>query len=118
MQNEFYKNVQTAQQPIATLKFLEKNHPEQIPAYLQAHKNELWTGQVATNMSNRMGQIMNAEKTVQQNTSMSQTDKAQALKNLHEVKLKVLDTFNKVLKPSPQVGQASAFPGQGQGSPR
>lgn len=117
-QNNFYRNVQEAQVPLNTLKFLEKNHPEQIPAYLQTHKKELWAGQVATTMSQRFGQIQNAEKMIQQNTSMPEKDRSEALKNLHAVKLQVLDTFNKVLKPSPQVGQATTQPGAGQGNAR
>ena len=118
MTNEFYRNAQLAQQPLATMQFLQKNHPDQVPAYVQTHTNELWKGQVATQMQGRLAQILNAQKTVEQNTFMSDKDRADALKNLHEVKMKVLDVFTKVMKPSPQVGQAVAFPSQGQGAPR
>jgi Large polyvalent protein associated domain 38 len=116
--NQFYQQTQAAQEPLNTMRFLEKNHPEQVPAYIQAHKDELWKGQVATTMQSRLGQIQSAERTIQQNQGMNENDRAAALKNLHDVKLQVLKVFNDVIKPSPSVPQAWAMPGQGQGSPR
>lgn len=115
---EFYRNAQVAQAPMNTIKFLEKNHPEQIPQYIQDHKNDLWKANVATQMQGRLGQILNAQKSVEQNQNMSDSDRATALKNLHEVKMQVLNVFTKVIKPSPSVPQAVAFPGQGQGNAR
>ena len=115
--NKFYQDTQAAQQPLNTLRFLTKNHPEQVPAYIQAHQDDLWKGRVATNMQSRLSQILDAEKQIQNNQQMTDSDRTDALKNLHEVKMQVLSVFTKVLKPSPQVPQASAYPGQGQGAP-
>jgi hypothetical protein len=115
---QFYRDAQKAQEPTNTLNFLKKNHPEQIPAYVESHKNELWRGTVATQMTSRLGQIQNAQRMIEQNTSMPEADRATALKNLHDIKLQVLGVFTKVMRPSPQVPQASAIPGQGQGAPK
>lgn len=114
--NEFYTSAQKAQEPMNTLNFLKKNHPEQVLPYIDAHKNDLWKGTVATQMQNRLGQILNAQKEVEQNASMKPEDKAKTLKTLHDVKMQVLGVFTKVMKPSPQKGQVTALPGQGQGN--
>lgn len=115
---QFYRDAQKAQEPLKTLQYLKKNSPQQIPAFLDKYKNELWMGQVATTMQQRLGQIQNAQKMIEQNETMPQADRAEALKNLHDIKLQVLGTFTKVMRPSPQVGQAASAPGQGQGAPR
>jgi hypothetical protein len=118
LQYQFYKDAQAAQQPMQTIEFLKKNHPEQIPAYIESHKDDLWKAQVATQMQSRLGQVMNTQKAIEQNQQMSDKDRSEALKNLHEVKMQVLRVFAGVLRPTPQVGQAKAFYGEGQGNAR
>jgi hypothetical protein len=115
---QFYRDAQRAQQPMQTIEFLKKNHPEQIPAYIESHKDDLWKAQVATQMQSRLGQVMNTQKAIEQNQQMSDKDRSEALKNLHEVKMQVLRVFAGVLRPTPQVGQAKAFYGEGQGNAR
>jgi hypothetical protein len=117
-QAQFYKDAQAAQQPMQTLEFLKKNHPEQISSYIQSHKDDLWKAQIATNMQSRLSQITNTQKTIEQNQQMSDVDRTEALKNLHAVKMQILSVFTKVMRPSPQVPQAAAMPGQGQGAAR
>ena len=118
MTDKFYRDVQDAKEPINTLQFLSKNHPEQIPQYLQTHKNELWRGQVASQMESAYGELADAQKRIEQKQDMSDADKTKALRNLYDARMKMLSTFTTFLKKAAPSGQTTALPGQGQGSPR
>lgn len=115
LSEQFYNYAAKAKEPMATLKFLEKNHPELVAQYISAHKQELWKGQVATTMEQRLSQVGSIQRTIEQNQGMSNEDKNRALKNLHDAKLNMLKIFRGVIKPAPST--APTIPAEGQGAP-
>ncbi len=115
---QFYGAADNAEMPLKTIRYLQQNLPEEAPKYLHDHKAELEKGFVAEMIRSRLTEIDSAMKTVQGQTKMPAKEMEDQLERLYKAKMYVLDVGNKALRPGPQVGQASALPGQGQGAPR
>lgn len=112
--DRFYSSVKRLQQPGATLQFLEKNKPDQVAAYVEEHKDELWKGQMATEMQGRLNDLMQSQHKIENAQGLDEAKRVTILKNIHDVKVQILRTFTGVLeKPN-----ASSQPGAGQGNAR
>ena len=115
--NQFYNAAQAAQTPIATFEYLKKYQPEAAQAYMQAHQDELYQGAVANKLYAKMSELSTKEKEIQAATDIPAVEKQDMLKNLRAARQMVISTGMQMLRPNPQVPQASAYPGQGQGAP-
>jgi hypothetical protein len=111
--DRFYSTAQQLQEPMTTLKFLEKNHPDQIENFLQTNKDQLWQAQMAQEMQSRLNEVIQAQHTIESAQGLAEDKRVQVLKNIHSVKVQILKTFTGVLdKPR------SAQSGAGQGNAR
>lgn len=115
---KFYDQVKQAQQPLKDMEFLQKNRPQDLAAYMQNNKNNIAMGHLAEGMERQMAKYNSMQRMIENNQSMNSDTKNESLKNLHAMRVKLMSVFNAAMAKSPQVGQASAFPGQGQGAPR
>lgn len=113
--DRFYNTAKQMQQPMATLQFLEKNHPDQVAGYLQEHKNDLWKGQMAQEMTSRLNELLQNQHTIENAEGIDEAKRVQVLKNIHDVKVQILKTFTGVLE---KPGQTSTQPGAGTGNAR
>jgi len=117
-QNQFYTMAQQAQVPLNTVEFLRANKPAEVESYMRQHSNELSIGGVASHLQEKIGRIDKAIQEVQNDTTLSNESLNSQLQTLYDIKKQILDVGINMMRSSPQVGQAAAFPGQGQGAPR
>lgn len=110
--DRFYTTVQQYQEPMNTLKFLEKNHPDQIVDFLQTNKDKLWRAQMASEMQSRLNDLLSSQHQIENAEGLDEAKRIEVLKNIHAVKVQILKTFTGVLdKP-----MKSTQPGAGQGN--
>lgn len=112
--DRFYSTVQKYQEPMNTLKFLEKNHPAQISQFMQSNKDQLWKAQMASEMQSRLNDLLSSQHQIENAEGIDEKKRVEVLKNIHAVKVQILRTFTGVLD-KPVV---SSQPGAGQGAGR
>jgi len=115
--NDLY---QDAVRPYETVKELGKTSPQSALLYLQQNRAAIERGMgIATSpMQQRMTEFAEYEQQVRAATDIPDDKKEDYLEKIHNNKIHAIQLFIDSIKKSPQVGQAAAFPGQGQGSAR
>jgi hypothetical protein len=96
-EDKFYTIVEKAKIPLQTLDMLKQSHPEQVGRYLDAHKNEIITGKIGVSMIERLGKINTLQRTIQDSNTMEPDFKITSLKNLHALKMQMLNVYNGLL---------------------
>lgn len=111
---KFYDNTAQAKQIGATLDHIMKTNPGQAEAFMRAHQDDLWKAQLANDFEKRIGELNSVTKELQSNPDMSDEDKLNTLKAIHEAKMTALNTFNQVL--TTKTGSQVAGSGEGKGN--
>jgi len=96
-EDKFYTVVEKAKIPLQTLDMLKQSHPEQVGGYLEAHKNEIITGKIGVSMLDRLGKINTLQRMIQDSNAMEPDFKITSLKNLHNLKMQMLNAYNGIL---------------------
>jgi len=101
-----------------TAKHYEQIDPQKSAKWVQDHADELWKAGVVTQLQSKLRDIAHNERAITMNQSFSDDDKMNMIRKLRDLRITMLRIGVNMIKPSPQIGQASAFPGNAQGSPR
>jgi hypothetical protein len=98
--NAAYETAERAQQASNTLKQIAaKGNKEEIEAFVRKYSNELMIEQAAGAFTREMGQLAAAEKAVREDKRMSADEKAEKIKQLRAIRIKMAEALNKS-KPS------------------
>jgi hypothetical protein len=93
--NDFYQNAQRVSQPYQTYEMLKQSNPVAAAQYQLQHRDEVWKGPLAQHMQERLGNINRVQKELEAQPQSKSRD--EALKNLHDAKMTILQSFNGVL---------------------
>jgi hypothetical protein len=94
--NKFYSTVQQAIQPYADYQKLKQTNSVAAGQYLQQHPDAVWKGQLATSLAQRLGEINSRQKELE-NVPMDPQQRAAIAKNIRDVKMNLLKTFQDML---------------------
>jgi Large polyvalent protein associated domain 38 len=115
LNDRFYSTVQKLQEPLNTVKFLQKTHPDQVEGYLHEHSDDLWKGQMAGEMASRLNDLNQKQHQVENAQGLDEAKRLTVLKNIHDIKVQILRTFTSALE---RPAQQSTDTGSGHGGAR
>lgn len=99
-----------------SFQMLLKQNPQAAEKFLEANKQELWKATMAPEMQKRIQSLDGMTKQIQEQQGMSDNDRLQSLKAIHDSKMTMLKTFNDMFKSTP--GSEVSGSGEGKGNGR
>lgn len=91
---KFYNNINAATVHYNTFESLLKSDPTSAFAYQKQNPDAVWKGRMASLMAKRIAEIDQIQRMTESNKSIDEKTREQTLKNIHDTKMRILDSFN------------------------
>jgi hypothetical protein len=98
LSKQFYGGVQMYAQKASTYAMLSKTNPEAAVQYMQQNKDAIFRGKMGMQLQAKLKELNDTQRAIEANAAINPEAKKVALKNLYDVRLNLLRTFNNILQ--------------------